>query len=796
MKQLAFRNIIKNKTYSFINIIGLSIGFVLCYLVFSVIIEENSYDKSWSKSEQIYRIITEDSSLGQVNSNPQAYINFGYELQKNFPEIQSASHIRNNSIYLNLNPDDPNSKEFEGLEAEENVFDLLDIHVLEGTPKNRIAGKRNIMISKSFKDQYFPNENVIGKILLSADPYAEEQKEYIITGVMADLPYNSVLRTSIIQLIGRPNMPLNADGGGFYFQQFIHIKPGTDIHQLTNKVNKWYREFLTNDAHLKTHFSLQPLTDIYLDPLGDSKISGNPKTNLIFLSVALLVLVLSCINYINIYAVRTIKKVKSIHLHKVLGAKRSQLIKSLLLETSIIFGIAGIISFGLFLLILPVLTSYLDFQLVFVKEKLFLLAGLSFFVILLLSLIIGCYPAFMISNIKTADALRNKIKTGNQSEVWIKRGLITLQFSISLIVIIGLITIKSQISLVQHSDLGIKTKNILGINYFSLGKQIHAVKAELEKISGVEQVSITRWVPSQGTGHFSKQIPDPQNESNRIDVNFITADQDLPDILGFKLLKGRNLTSADYDGISEGKDDGEEYKIRNVLLTEGTAKRLGITELGFLHPQLKVIPVGIIADFHSQSLHKAIGNTAIVAMNLESSGSILIKLKAGQEATSSKAIGAVMDKFYPNRMLTYEWIDDLYQQAYAKETKQAQLFTLFSGLALFISALGITGLLIQSVEQRSKEIGIRKVLGASIANISNLFAKDYVLMVLLATLLASPLAWYLSNKWLEDFAYKIEVKWWFFALSGLTVLIITLITVNLQTIRAAMVNPVKTLRDE
>lgn len=792
--KLAFRNIQKNKSYSLINILGLTLAFTLCLLVFSVVIEENSYDKSWSKADRIYRINTIEKTAGGEETIPQAYANLGSEWKKTFPEIESESTIRKGKVYIKKSGNQHQAFEGNTLLADEDIMNVLDVDIIEGNPFPIIEGKRNLIISKSFKDKYFKDDEIIGKTLINADPIAPKPQEYVVTAVIQDLPNNSIFRSQTIVMNSKNKTALNKEGWGFYTEQFIVLKAGTRINEFSLKANTWYRNFLNDGVTPSFSFKLQPLKEIFMEPHGMTDISGDKKTNLIFQGVALLVLIISCINFINLYAVRTIKKVKTINLFKIMGANRASLIKTLLIETTMIFIFSGLISFAIYTLLLFPLENFLDYPLSYVRNHSYNFIIIASCFIIASSLIIGFYPAWIVSKINTSEALKNKISKSNRSEVWTKRVLIIIQFCISLIVIVGLVTIKSQMNYIHNIPRGIETDNLLNIKMFSFGKGYDVIQNELSRIPGIEKVSINAWTPNLGSGSLSKTIEEKENPDQQTRVSFITGDINMVPLLGIKLIAGRNLRESDYEGYPS--DNIDEENIKNVLLTESTAKKLKISELGKLHKELGIIPVGIVADFHSESFHKKITPTVISPVKLESYGNVLIKVKPGEESQVIKDINTKLENTFPNRMINMEWVDEVVAKSYLKENKQAKLFTLFSALALFISALGVTGLILQSVEQRTKEIGIRKVLGASISNISNLFGKEYIVMILFSIILSSPIAWYLANKWLEDFAYKTEVQWWFFGVSGLIILLTTFITVNIQTIKAALENPVDSLREE
>ncbi|WP_426790457.1 ABC transporter permease [Sphingobacterium sp. WOUb80] len=792
--KLALRSIIKNRQYTWINVLGLSMGFSLCLLVFALVIEENSYDKSWKNADHLFRIVTMDSTAGLERQMSRTFVNLSTELIQVFPEIQNEARIESRKYYLKPNANSTQSIGIQALESETNILDMLSIKLLEGNPKQLVQGKTNLLIDKEFKEKYFKNENVIGKVIQSADPYTDQPSDYIITGVMDNLPYNSTLRASVIALVPKISMELSKDGSGYYTEQFVQLKPGTPRVDLEQKLNHWYKGYLSPNTKHVTSFRLQPIQDIYMEPLGSVEISGNQKTTNIFVGVAVLVFIISCINFINIYAVRTVKKLRTLHIHKILGASRPQMIRRMLLETILLFFISALCSLVLFKFGLSQLEHFIGYDLAYVGsiQLPLLLAFLTISIII--GLLIGFYPAWLISGIKSSDALKNKLSKIPNAEVFIKKILITTQFSIAIIVIIGLITIKSQLSYMQSAPLGMKIKNVLNIDYFNKGTQNTNIKDQIGQLTGVESVSVAAWTPTIGSGYLAKTVVDKDDPGKNIQVSFIGGDVDLSKTLGIQLVKGRLLTPEDYTHVEMGA--GEDGDVNNALVTESTARKLGIDKLGILYKDLQIIPVGIIKDFHSESFRLKMVPTVILAKDFNGSGNILIKVAEGQEQQILQSVSKIIQRTYPDKHVSFQWIDELIAKQYEKENKQVQLFILFSALALLISALGITGLIMQNLEQRTKEIGIRKVLGATVLDISHLFSKDYLILTSLAIFIACPIAWYFSKKWLEDYAYNVGVQWWFFILAAAATFLISMITVNIQTIRAALSNPVDSLRNE
>lgn len=792
--KLTFRSLISNRQYTWINILGLSIGFSLCLLVFALVIEENSYDKSWKNSDHLFRIVTIDSTAGLERQMSRTFVNLSTELKQVFPEIQNEARIESRKYYLKPHASSAQPIGIQVLESEINILDMLSIKVLEGNPKQLVQGKTNLLIGKEFKEKYFKNENVIGKVIQSADPYTDQPSDYIITGIMDNLPYNSTLRASAIALVPKISMELSKDGSGYYTEQFVQLKSGTPRIDIEQKLNRWYKGYLSPNTKQVTSFRLQPIQDIYMEPLGSADISGNQKTTNIFVGVAVLVFIISCINFINIYAVRTVKKLRALHIHKVLGASRAQMIRRMLLETILLFFISALCSLVLFRLGLSQLEHFIGYDLAYIKSIQLPLQLAFMTTAIALGVLIGFYPAWLISGIKSSDALKNKLSKIPNAEVFIKKMLITTQFSIAIIVIIGLITIKSQLSYMQAAPLGMEVKNVLNIDYFNKGTQNTNIKDRIGQLTGVESVSVAAWTPTIGSGYLAKTIVDKDDPGKNIQVSFIGGDVDLSKTLGIQLVKGRLLTPEDYTHVE--MDMGEDEGINNALVTESTAKKLGIEKLGILYKDLQIIPVGIIKDFHSESFRSKIVPTVILAKDFNGSGNMLIKVGKGQEQQTFRSVSQIIQNTYPDKHVSFHWIDELIAKQYEKESKQVQLFILFSALTLLISALGITGLIMQNLEQRTKEIGIRKVLGATVLDISRLFSKDYLILTTLAIFIASPIAGYFSKKWLEDYAYNVGVQWWFFILAALAIFFISIITVNFQTIRAALNNPVDSLRNE
>ena len=578
----------------------------------------------------------------------------------------------------------------------------------------------------------------------------------------------------------------------------------------THKVNRWYREFITeaSDQIKKRHpqFEFQPITDCYLkSDFAVQRVKGNLNNIYIFTIIAGLLLAIACINFINLGTSRTIRHLRETGIHKVLGASRTHIVIQFLSEAMVLFGIATVLALALYSLSLGALEQFIDHPLTITfTHHLPLFLSLALFIILV-CLLTGLYPAWVLSGFNITHSLKNRLGNLNLNNgLIVKKFLVVLQFCIGLLVLIGLFTIRQQLVYMKQKPLGYHPKHVFTIPaFYTANGHAETIKHEIEKIPGIESVSVSTWIPTEGYGRLSKTISTPNQTNKPLQVNFITGDNDLPNTLGIKLISGRF-----FDGREEGtgfhfgnslKDEelqGKKPSVPTALLTASTAKLLGNPPFGYPIKDLDIIPIGIVEDFHSRSLHDPIKPTVIVVEEGLNYVSFLVKVRPGFESSVTKSVNTLFHQFQPNKPLEIRWLEDLIKTQYDKEAKQVQLFTFFSVLISFLSALGIFGLVVHATEQRVKEIGIRKVLGASVSNIVHLFSLDYVKLVGIALLVTSPIAWWAMNRWLEDFAYHIDMGWWIFALAGLIVSATALFTIGIQTIKAAVANPVESLRNE
>ncbi|SKB81146.1 putative ABC transport system permease protein [Parapedobacter luteus] len=806
---------VKDRIYATINVLGLTIGLCACMLVGTVVLDDLSYDKFWTNKNELYRIITVDTASGMEGRNASAYANLGNELKNNFPEVVGAASVSPSGTLL-LRKDKAGDETFsiDVIRADTNVWNMLDFQVLAGNPQQYVAGVGNLVISEHFRDSYFPDEDPVGKTIYSLSTYSDEATPYLITGVIANLPNNSYLRADGLRITKPTSHELSREGWGFYDEQILLMKPHTDMAAFAEKANRWYRDFLT-DASASTRkripvYEFQSIKDSYLhSDFAFQRVKGSFSNIYIFSIVAALLLAIACINFVNLSTARAIRRLRETGVRKVLGAARRQLVAQFLVESLLFFSLSTLLACGLYALSYPLLERFIGHELTvgFLRNVTLLLLLVA--AILIVTVITGSYPAWVMSGSKVSNALRSKL--GNKSITntsGVRKTLVVVQFSIALLVLVGMVTVWKQVRYMEQKDLGYSPANTVATQWFSTDGKGGALKQALAQVPGVEQVALVGWIPTQGSGNMKKRLAHPERPDERVEVSFITGDADLPRVLEFQLKNGRLFDHREegsgftLDMLSEGESEAERQQyalMAKSLITASTAKLFGITEADMGRPNttLGITPVGIIADFHSISLHEPITPTVIVAEDNLRQAALLINVQQGRERDAMQSISKVWKAIYPNRPpLQPDWLDDLVAKQYEKEAKQGQLFTFFSALTLFLATLGVFGLVVHATEQRVKEIGVRKVLGASVMSIVRLFSIDYVKLVGVALLVASPIAWWAMNTWLEDFAYRIEMEWWMFAAAGLAAVVIALLTVSGQAIRAALANPVDSLRDE
>lgn len=802
----AWRTITKNRVFSLINILGLTIGLSTCMIVATVVIDDLSYDRQWSKGNNLYRIIAinklGDDLYDRSSSSFQGLVG---KLESDFPEVKAAGTMYSYKNQLRLNDADPNGVEVTILSADTVAWQMLDIDVLAGDPRKYIEGSRNIVISESFSKKFFPGENPVGKIIYDVPSYTAEPKSYLITGIIKDIPTNSVLRAEAIFLHKPRQADLHKKEYGTFSENWVLFNQGTEITKFTEKLNKWYSGYV--ETKQPYQFEFQPIKSIYLgsDFAGYQMVKGDAKSIYIFSGVAFLLLVIACVNFMNLSTARAIQRLQETGVRKILGADRGQLVFQFLTEAFLFFVISTLSATLIYQMSIPFVERYLEHGLSQTFVSKYYLFAIVFAVIFCISILTGFYPAWIISGFKPSATLKGRLFPGNAStQHFVRKGLVVFQFSISIVVLIALIVVRQQVSFMNNKDIGYNRNNLLSIGFVSWDGKGETFKNELLRQPGVAAASITSWLPTRGAGYSSREIEDPNRAGKKIKVWYINGDPDLAQTLGLRLVKGRFLDRSFASDLvnqdSMMQMDSASYVAaatqQSSLITAYTAKLLHADKLGFPVKNAHTTPAGIVQDFNNESLKNPMQPVIIIAENSPSYGGMLIRIQPGFEQQVTTAIGKLWQQFFPGKLLDTKWVDDMLAAQYKAENKLQQLFIFFSGLSMFLASLGIFGLLAQAVAERVKEIGIRKVLGASVQSIVQLFSIDFLKLVIIAAAIASPVAWFFMSRWLSDFAYRVAINWWIFIIAGGIAVAVAMITMSFQTIRAAMANPVKSLRSE
>lgn len=793
--KIAARKLLKSKLYSSLNIIGLAVGLAACLIIATIVLNDVSYDKQWKNSNQLYKIIGVKSVNYGREETPNVYSGLGPELKRNFPEVKSFCRMEVSQTKIKFDQ----SKEainINVLLADNNIWDMLDFTIIEGNPKVIKEGIDNVVITQQLKEKYFKNNNPIGKIIYKISEATISK--YYITAVIRDIPENTHLRSEMIVLrefLNKTNSDYNklVDGASLStMPQYLLLASNTNTVVFEKKLNTWYKT-LTKGVLTENSYYLQRMQDVYLrSNYHDSEgIHGSIETVYIFSLVAILILFIACINYVNLSTAKAIERMREAAVSRIMGAERSNIMSRFMLESVLFFLIAFIIAIGTYIFSFNLVKQYLGYPLPITLFNSLKLFCITIFTFLLICLATGVYPSYMLSKIKPVDALKGTTHK-NTGMGFIKRILIISQFTIALLVLIASFTINLQFRFLKNADPGYNKDNLLQIGFINWGTSGEAFKTELLRISGVESATRTSWYPSYGPGLAGFDIKDPRNQNDILHISFIDCDIDFPRTVKLNLKSG---SFFDPKRVSGGLKDSSRYT--KVLLSDTYADVFKEkSELNKPVPDFMHIPIGIIQDFHSQNFLTKEKPFIITAYNDLTWAAMLIRVTPGSNNRVIMSLTELWKRYYPENNLSYNWVDDLLAAEYRRENKLSTIFNIFTFIAIFLACLGLFGMVTVTLEKRMKEIGIRKVLGAPVSSIAALVSKDFLKLVVIAILFASPLAWYFLNKWLQQYPYRISVYWWIFILAAVVILIITIITISLKTVKAALANPVISLRTE
>lgn len=810
--KIAWRSLKKNTVFTFINIFGLAIGLTCCLLISLYIFHETSFDKHHKKADRLVQLGTIFIRDGKEEKTPNTPAPMAAAMRQEFPEIETSTRLlklfAEDKTLLQYNAQSGAVKSFYetgGYMADSTFFHLFSYQFTEGSPATALDGPNTVVLSEEIAKKLFGNEPALNKTI-NISSNTNGDTTFTVAGVFRPAGNPSQIDARFFlsfkggqmeQFISRQTDMLNNN----MFNTFFLLKPGASAATLQAKLPSFVEKYMGKDMRTTKMFKKQfllPVTDMHLHSGMKSNIStvGSMTSLYVLGSIALFTLLIACINFMNLSTARSSKRSAEVGVRKVLGAERSSLIWQFMGESILMSLIALVIALVLARLCLPGFSFISGRELSIVPgEQWPILAG--FLVLAILTgLVAGSYPALYLSSFRPIKVLKGRT-SNTMAAVNLRKGLVVFQFMISVVLIIASVVIGNQMRYMQTKDLGFsKDQQVVIPLRSNSAKAIYtALKNEVRKYEGVKQVGASLYYPGIMNPSDIRMRKEGQSLEDQTDVFINTIDENFLQTLDIKPLAGR-LFSEQFPGDTAERIIVNAEAIKQLGFASAD-DAVGKTLLFDWRGETHRFPiVGVVKDFHFQDLRQSILPYGFFLNNQSSYNYLVVHASTNNLSALLKNLGTSWHNLNPNEPFEYSFMDEDFQKNYESENKLQGMVDSFTIIAILISCLGLFGLATFSAEQRIKEIGIRKVLGASVSNLVGLLSKEFVKLVLISLVIASPIAWFVMNKWLEDFAYRTSIGWWVFAATGITALVIALITVSFQAIKAALTNPVKNLRTE
>ncbi|MEO7987950.1 MAG: ABC transporter permease [Chryseolinea sp.] len=818
---IALRNLRKQGFYSFINIAGLAVGVAACLVIVLFILDELSYDKYNVKANRIYRVNNEIKFAGNHYRMTYSSAPVAHALQQDYPEIESAVRFRSYGSYLvKTSEASENIKEQHVTWTDSTFFKIFSVKVLEGDGKTALKEPASIAISKKTATKYFPNGSALGQSMILDNKYNAK-----VTAVFEDIPSASHFHFDIlIAMVGDWPAAVEAQSPVFLsnnFPTYLLFKEGTDAKAFEAKLPGFLAKYVGpqiaqllgpdftmdkfKESGNKYEATLIPLTDIHLhsDLTGEFEPNGSITYIYLLSTIAIFILAIACINFMNLSTARSSNRAKEVGVRKVMGSLRSHLVRQFLTESSLITFFSFVLALGLAYLFLPIFNSLSLKQLHLpLSSGLFylLLLGTALFV----GILAGVYPSFFLSAFKPVNVLKGNVALGMKSG-FIRSALVVFQFVISIFLIIGAFTVNRQLNYIQNKKLGFEKDQVIIIHdAYALRPKAQSFKDEVLKLSSIESGSISGYLPVDGADSwrndntFWKEGNQPVVE-NLVSLQNWTVDHDYIKTFGMKIKVGRGF-SNEFPSDSSAVVLNEAGVLQFGLGDDPIGKKIstfdGQKPDGSPDPD-KVkswTVIGVMDNFHFSSLKSSI--TSLGFFLQKSDGSVSFRFKASDTQDIIKSIEKIWKELAPGQPFQYSFLDEDFGRMYSAEQRLGKIFGIFAGFAILIACLGLFALTAFTAEQRTKEIGIRKVLGASVNSIVILLSKEFGKLIIIAFVLAAPIAWFAVDWWLKSYTYKVEIGIFVYLLAGLISFVIAWVTMGYQSIRTATSDPVKSLRSE
>lgn len=787
----AWRNLWKNKTMASINILGLVTGITCCLLIGLYLQHEFSYDRFQQKGNRIARVLMAYRfTSGDFKTVPVTSTKVLPVLARTFPEVETGVRMANYDRIITLG--DKQFEEEDFMYADSTFFDVFSFRLLQGHPKASLSGLHKVILTTSTAHRYFGSENPVGKIL----KVGSDATPYEVTGIMEDCPSNSQIKFDFLASFSSLQANQEKTWWNANYTTFLLLKDKHAFAPLqANLASYMKKDMAGQNAFIE--FTLEHFDQIHLHSEFDSFV---PNTHIAYLyiltGVALLVLTIACFTYVNLSTARSLDRSKEVGIRKAIGALKQQIFRQFISESLLLSMLAVLISAGLVILLLPAFNQLAGTTL----SARSLLSPATVAIVLLMivciSFLAGSYPALVLAAFRPVKVLKGPVGK-NSSGAWLRKTLIVFQFGISVFLVIATFIIHQQMRYIQEKKLGYERDHVLVLPYDNkMNNMGSTIKQELLTVPGITSVARTAHLPTSIVGGYNMRTA-TMPETDNMSVIANPVDEDFIKTMGMRIIAGSDLTRQDMADLDQ--PEGREV-IYHYILNESAAKVLGWTpqeavgKKMFLDVSRPGIVRGVVQDFHFQSLHAAI--QPLVLFPERWGRNLLVKITGSNIPQTIQALQAKWKSLVPHRPFDYHFLDEDYNKMYNAEIRLGKIMNLFAGIAIVLACMGLFGLSYHAIQQRQKEIGIRKVLGASVAQLLLLVSKGFLSLVLMAFVITVPLTWWAMNKWLEDFAYRISIGWLVFGVAGFIVLLIAACTVSFQAVKAALMNPVKSLRSE
>ena len=801
--KIAFRSLLKNKGFSAINIFGLAIGIATCLLITLYVLDELSYDKYNKQADRIYRVDNEIKFNGNYINLAQAPALMGSTMVREIPQVEQYTRLRWYGSFL-VKKGTENIQEGMVGYADSSLFDVFTLPLIAGNAKTALKENHSLVITETIAKKYFNRTDVVGNTMLINDT-----GNYKITAVIKDIPKQSHFHFDFFVPMMESYGSHNDDWLSENWSTYILLKKNADVKKVTAQLNPLIdrhvapqlqsavkislADFNKGGGYIRA--SLTPLTAIHLhsNKTAELDANGNAEYVYIFSAIALLILLIACVNFMNLSTARSSNRAKEVGVRKVLGSLKANLIQQFLTESFLISFIALLFAIVIAGLLLPYFNQLAGKEIhsssLFQPFMLLSLVALM----LVVGLLAGSYPAFFLSSFKPIDVLKGKLANGFKRS-WLRNALVVFQFVISIVLIFGTLVIYNQLTYILNKDIGFNRNQVVTINHADvLGNETESFKNKLLQIGGVQSATATSYLPVNNYRNSSTYFTSPTlDPGTAINMQAWTVDENYVSTLGLQMLQGRNFSTqflTDSTGVIINEAAAKFLTTKDLL----NKKIYNLANMQ-TNAQLQFHIIGVVKNFNFSSLRDVV--TPLALFLGKNNGTISVRVSSTDVPAVLAQIKKEWNSMAPAKPFDYSFMDDDFNRLYTTEQRTGQIFITFAMLAIVIACLGLLGLVTYAAEQRIREIGIRKVLGATVANIVNMLSFDFLKLVIISAAIAFPLAWWAMNKWLQSFAYRTNIQWWMFAIAGMAAIAIALLTVSFQAIKAALANPVKSLRTE